>query len=181
MSSEANSDNSNEPNNTNKSGDNVPVALLEENTKPNSEENDPDSVSKGDSDAESDSSKKNDDDEDGEEEEEEEEDEEDWEKEGKSVKNKQEDNLEEIQEDTEKLMCDINYGTILSYFERFGSYLAHREMIFFKNFEQAVANRRTLNRRFMEFHINLLKNLNSCRHVKRDKWEHYLAKVRIIF
>lgn len=145
------------------------------------EEEDKDTLSKGDdSDAESAGSSTRKDDEDDEDEDEEIDDEEDWDKEGnKTTKNKQPDNLEEIAEDTERLMRDINYGTILSYFERFGSYLAHRDLVLYKNFEQCVANRRTLNRRFMEFHINLLRNLNSCRHVKRDKWEHYLAKVTI--
>lgn len=195
MTSETNPENAEAPtNNVEKKEANVVAELIQTETKPaprtgvkstenlDEQEGDKDPLSKGDdSDAgsavSSSSHKDEDDDED---EDEEIDDEDDWDKEGNRVtKNKQTDNLEEIAEDTERLMRDINYGTILSYFERFGSYLAHRDLVLYKNFEQCVANRRTLNRRLMEFHINLLKNLNSCRHVKRDKWEHYLAKVTI--
>lgn len=196
MTSETKSDNTEAP--TNNVEEKEAVDVLTESTKTETkptpstdmkstenldeQEGDKDSLSKGDdSDAESagsSSSRKDEDDD--EDEDEEMDDEDDWDKEGNRVaKNKQADNLEEIAEDTERLMRDINYGTILSYFERFGSYLAHRDLVLHKNFEQCVANRRTLNRRLMEFHINLLRNLNSCRHVKRDKWEHYLAKVTI--
>lgn len=84
--------------------------------------------------------------------------------------------LEEINKETEILVADINYGIVLSFFQKFSVYIAHRGLDVFKNFEACVSNRRTLSRKLIEFHMNLLKNLNQSRHVKKEKWEYYLSK-----
>ena len=115
-------------------------------------------------------------------------------------------NDEEAEKDINKLLNNVNYATLLAFIDKFGPHLSIKEITLFKNLELNIVNKKTgkfflllllllngqikqnlfniinyskVNRKFLEIHINLLRNLNSCRHVKKDKWEYYLAKVRV--
>jgi len=46
--------------------------------------------------------------------------------------------LAEIEIETNKLLNDINYGTVLSYFDKFSAHLALKNFNVFKNFEASI-------------------------------------------
>jgi len=58
-----------------------------------------------------------------------------------AVEENQED-LAEVEEETNRLLSDINYGTVLSYFEKFSVHLALRDLNVFKNFETSITNKK---------------------------------------
>ncbi len=48
----------------------------------------------------------------------------------------------QVEKDTETLLNDINYGTILAYIDKFGQYFNFKEMALFKNFESSLTNKK---------------------------------------
>ena len=74
-----------------------------------------------------------------------------------------------------ELWADINYGIILAFLDKFATHLSLKDLTF-KNLESYLSNTRTLNRKLIDLHLKLLKNLPMGKHAKKDKWEYYLAK-----
>lgn len=66
-------------------------------------------------------------------------------------------NDEELIEDIAKISDSVDYGTILSFFDKFSKYLALRDMNVFKNFETAVVAKAT--RKFFAIFVILILKL----------------------
>lgn len=111
---------------------------------------------------------------------------------------------QEIKEANEKnldqLLNDINYGVILSYFDKFGKHLSKRVFIF-TEFEANISNSAKtskfsfkltkiknkflnflflVNRKLSEFYLNLIKHLSFGKNAKLNKLEYYLLKVMFL-
>jgi len=73
-----------------------------------------------------------------------------------AVEENQED-LAEVEEETNRLLSDINYGTVLSYFDKFSVHLALRDLNVFKNFESSITNKKNRMKYFnVDFSLILL-------------------------
>lgn len=83
--------------------------------------------------------------------------------------------LEETNQVLAELWGNINYGIVLAFLEKFATHLSLNDLTF-KNLDCYLSNTRTLNRKLIDLHLKLLKNLPMGKHAKKDKWEYYLAK-----
>ena len=83
--------------------------------------------------------------------------------------------LEEKNKALTQLLNNINYAVVLAFLEKFSIHLAIKEYTF-KTLECQLTNAKTLNRKLVDFHLKLIKNLPMGKHAKKDKWEYYLAK-----
>lgn len=77
----------------------------------------------------------------------------------------------------ELLYTDINYGCVLSFYEKFAK-LASLKDYPIKLFESHLLESKMLPKKWCDLHLILLKHLAVGRHAKKEKWLFYLEKVR---
>jgi hypothetical protein len=119
-------------------------------------------------------------DEDEEEEEEEEEDEEEENEEEVAEENNTEAATVEPREDLkeELLFADLNYGCILSFYEKFAKMASLKEYPI-KTLESHFLEPKMLPKKWCDLHLLLMKHLTMGKHAKKEKWLFYLEKVHI--
>lgn len=76
------------------------------------------------------------------------------------------------------LHADINYGCILSFYDKFGKFASLKEYPI-KSLESHLLERDVLPKKWCDLHLILMKHLNMGKHAKKEKWLAYLERVRI--
>ena len=116
-------------------------------------------------------------DEDDEEEEEEEEDEEENEEEVTEEANTEAAEVEPREDLKEELLyADLNYGCILSFYEKFAKMASLKEYPI-KTLESHFLEPKMLPKKWCDLHLLLMKHLTMGKHAKKEKWLFYLEKV----
>jgi hypothetical protein len=75
----------------------------------------------------------------------------------------------------DKLYSNVDYGTVLAFMDKFQSTLEVKDFTF-DLFENSLVNQRTVGKKLIELMVRLLRNLNGCKLVKKDRWETFLVK-----
>jgi hypothetical protein len=74
-----------------------------------------------------------------------------------------------------KLLENVNYAVVLSFFEKFKPFLTIKDYNF-KAFESHLLNSRLITKKLIDLHLYLLKNLNFAKKAKKDCWQTYIIK-----
>lgn len=78
----------------------------------------------------------------------------------------------------ELLHADINYGCILSFYEKFAKFASLKEYPI-KLFESHLLERDVLPKKWCDLHLILMKHLTMGKHAKKEKWLAYLERVSL--